>query len=482
MLLWFRNDLRLDDNPAFQAALNNNCTQAVFLATSEQWQQHDWAGIKVDFILRHLALLHQQLAEHGIRLDVIEVGNFKGQIDWLNQTAQQQPDLQIVANSEPELNEVQRDKAIINSQLNLTLFESDVIVKKGQILNQQGEMFKVFTPFKRQWLKYVLQNGFEWQASNMSSKSSESSTDNISSNHAPFNNDGSQLESLYQQYRQTVKFPLANSSKWPLADIYTRDILPAFLQGKMAQYADNRDIPSVKGTSGLSPYLAIGAISCRTVLQQILQYYPHILEQDKQAHFSWLNELIWREFYRHLIYHYPKLCRYQNFNDKYDNLAWSNSPELYSAWQQGKTGYPIIDAAMRQLSQTGWMHNRLRMIVASFLTKHCLVDWRHGERHFMRHLIDGDLAANNGGWQWSASTGCDAQPYFRIFNPVSQSKKFDPNGDFIRKYIPELADVPSKEIHFPHKYLAEKNQQDRYWSAIVDLKHAREQALDFYKV
>ncbi|KKL09937.1 hypothetical protein LCGC14_2560890 [marine sediment metagenome] len=155
----------------------------------------------------------------------------------------------------------------------------------------------------------------------------------------------------------------------------------------------------------------------------------------------------------------------------------------FTAWCQGKTGYPLVDAAMRQLLQTGWMHNRLRMVVASFLSKHLLIDWRKGERFFMQHLIDGDLASNNGGWQWAASTGCDAQPYFRIFNPITQSERFDPEGKFIRKYIPELTSVPDKHIHFPHAYLAlQGSDKNQYWPAIVDHKAARQRALDAFKV
>ncbi len=192
--------------------------------------------------------------------------------------------------------------------------------------------------------------------------------------------------------------------------------------------------------------------------------------------------MIWREFYRHLIVAYPKLCKGVNFNEKYNSLDWRDDNADFKAWCEGKTGYPLVDAAMRQLLETGWMHNRLRMVVASFLTKHLLIDWRKGERFFIEHLIDGDLASNNGGWQWAASTGCDAQPYFRIFNPITQSKRFDPKGEFIRKYIPELSDVPDKHIHFPHDFIANtKSLSCGYWPAIVDHKAARERALSAFK-
>jgi deoxyribodipyrimidine photo-lyase len=212
----------------------------------------------------------------------------------------------------------------------------------------------------------------------------------------------------------------------------------------------------------------------------LLQRHPDILHASDSGHFVWLNELIWRDFYRHLLYHFPRLSQEQNFNQKYNSMQWLNNKSHFSLWCQGQTGYPIVDAAMRQLNQTGWMHNRLRMIVASFLTKHLLIDWRWGERYFMSKLIDGDLAANNGGWQWAASTGCDAQPYFRIFNPIRQSERFDLKGAFIRKYLPELKDVPDNKIHFPHDFI-EASAMQCYWPAMVDHKAARARALAFYK-
>jgi deoxyribodipyrimidine photo-lyase len=178
---------------------------------------------------------------------------------------------------------------------------------------------------------------------------------------------------------------------------------------------------------------------------------------------------------------FPRLSKEKSFNPKYDGLLWPDHSCEFEMWKEGKTGFPIIDAAMRQLHSTGWMHNRLRMIVASFLTKNLLVNWRLGERYFMTKLIDGDLAANNGGWQWSAGTGCDAQPYFRVFNPISQSKKFDPDGSFIRKYLPELKNVPDKFIHEPYEFLKQKGNSDQYWPPIVDLKSSRAEAIEFYK-
>ncbi len=457
LLLWFRNDLRIHDNPALAFALDNHVKHAIFIATTTQWQQHHTAPIKVDLILRHVALLKSQLAQLDIALEVKIVDDFSGQAAQILETLTSIGTNQLIVNTELELREQQRDSQIKKQGVNLISFESDVIVPKGLIKNNAGQMFKVFTPFKRAWLKYVLNNGFDYLPKT-----------------SGINHNDIMLSKLLPNLARD------DSSKWPVATVVEQHVIPEFLQTKVDHYESQRDIPSIKGTSGLSAYLNIGAISPRYLLTLLINRYPDILQQQPHQAFSWLNELIWREFYRHLLWHFPDLIKNQNFNNKYNNLPWLNNPDDIVAWQQGKTGYPVVDAAMRQLNQTGWMHNRLRMIVASFLTKHLLVDWRIGEQYFMEHLIDGDFAANNGGWQWSAGTGCDAQPYFRVFNPISQSKKFDPDGEFIRNYLPELSEIPDKEIHFPHDYIA-KHTLDCYWPAVVEHKQARERALAFYK-
>lgn len=458
-LIWFRNDLRIDDNPALQAALayGEPC-RAIFISTPEQWTEHDMAPIKIDFIERHLNLLALQLADFGIHLEHLSSRDFKTQYQDLLNYCQQHNVAQVYANKEVELNERQRDQALIDNGLDIQLFESDVIVAKGSVLNGKGEMYKVFTPFKKAWAAHLQRT---YKAPQIIQRKNLKTATPITPT------------------KINLKADKKDSSKWPLADVVLEKVLPDFLNNKLADYHQDRDFPAIKGTSGLSPYLAIGAISPKRVLAELLHLQPHALESISQPNGSWLNELAWRDFYRHLLHEFTQLNKHKNFNPKYDNLPWPNSPKLLQAWQQGKTGYPIVDAAMRQLLQTGWMHNRLRMIVASFLTKHCLVDWRLGEKFFMQHLIDGDLSANNGGWQWAAGTGCDAQPYFRIFNPITQSKKFDPDGSFIRKYLPELNHVPLKDLHYPHDYL-NKIGNDEYWPPIVDHPTARQQALEFY--
>lgn len=448
-LLWFRNDLRIDDNPALERALKQGCKKALFFKTEKQWQLHDMAEIKQDFIMRHVFLLKSQLKPLGIELEVVEVNDYKEQTHWLINYCQKHSVATIFANTELELNEVIRDNALINSGVKLDLSQADTVLPLGIVLNKQGEMFKVFTPFKKEWLSH--------------------------------------FASVNTELPPTANLPVEHtddtsgvSKEWPLASVFLQQNWSKFLTYRIEQYHNNRDIPALPGTARVSPYLAIGAISAKRLVSDVYMHYQGYLTEHNEGAQVWLSEIIWREFYRNLLFHYPNLIKGKSFVAKYDNLLWPEQTGLFEKWCEAKTGFPIVDAAMRQLTQIGWMHNRLRMVVASFLTKNLLVDWRLGERFFMQHLIDGDFAANNGGWQWSASTGCDAQPYFRVFNPVSQSKKFDPNGEFIRKYLPELKNVPDKHIHQPHKYLAETGQSSLYWPELVDLKITRQQAIEFY--
>jgi deoxyribodipyrimidine photo-lyase len=253
------------------------------------------------------------------------------------------------------------------------------------------------------------------------------------------------------------------------------------------RYAETRDRLDATGTSRLSPYLRFGMLSARQAIVAALSAIEVAPNQDaRESATPWLNELIWREFYIHILYHFPQV-REQSFRQSLQSITWKNDLDAFSAWCQGQTGYPIVDAAMRQLSQTGWMHNRARMIVASFLTKDLLVDWRWGERWFMQHLVDGDPAANNGGWQWTAGTGTDAAPYFRIFNPILQSQKFDPRGTYIRRWLPELGSVPIKFIHEPWRMSVQQQKSYNclighdYAHPIVDHANARQRAIKVYQ-
>ena len=257
------------------------------------------------------------------------------------------------------------------------------------------------------------------------------------------------------------------------ADTLLRDFLP-----RIGDYRNRRDFPAVKGPSYLSVHLRFGTISIRRLAREAIR-------RKNEGAATWLSELIWRDFYFQILHHHPRVVE-RSFKPEYDAVAFENDPAKFAAWCEGRTGYPIVDAAMRQLNQTGYMHNRLRMIAASFLVKDLHVDWKQGERYFADQLNDFDLSANNGGWQWAASTGCDAQPYFRIFNPVTQSERFDKEGRFIRRYVPELANVPVKHLHSPWTLPPLEQQASGcvigrdYPAPLVDHDRARKRALEMY--
>ncbi|EWM40830.1 FAD binding domain of DNA photolyase family protein [Bordetella holmesii 35009] len=243
------------------------------------------------------------------------------------------------------------------------------------------------------------------------------------------------------------------------------------------RYHERRDLPALPGTSALSPYLASGVLSPAQCLRAALRANQGEIDSGQQGARAWITELLWREFYLHLLAAYPALSMHQPMRPETRYLAWRRAPEDLRAWQEGRTGIPLVDAAQRQLLATGWMHNRLRMVSAMFLAKNLLLDWRLGEAWFMGHLIDGDLAANNGGWQWSASTGADAVPYFRVFNPITQSRRFDPKAAFLRHWLPELAGLDDKSIHEPSDA---QRRATGYPQAIADLKTSRLRAIEAF--
>ena len=458
--MWFRNDLRIEDNLALCRAMEGGRCKAVYIDSTQQWRMHDESAVKRAFINRHLQTLSDQLAVLGVRLEVIEGSSFNAEVDIILQYYRQHNIETIFANSEPEINEIRRDNLLLSHGVNVQFIETDVAITKGSVVAGHGGMFKVFTPFKIAWVKLAKQSSFvPYQAPTSLGA----------------------IEPLPLPEKTVSERISTMLDAWPLVSQVREKGLDKFFDYQHDNYHQQRDFPALNATSKLSPYLVIGAISVKEIINYLLYRNPFIFEDIKSPQFAWLNELIWRDFYRHLQFHFPQLAMGKCFQQRYENMTWRNDEHQFTAWCEGRTGYPIVDAAMKQLLSTGWMHNRLRMIVASFLTKHLLIDWRWGEQFFMQHLIDGDLSANNGGWQWAASTGCDAQPYFRIFNPIRQSERFDPNGDFIRIYLPELINVPDKQIHFPHDYLKKNDLSATYYPPIVEHKAAREKALSFYK-
>ena len=289
----------------------------------------------------------------------------------------------------------------------------------------------------------------------------------------PFNINNTQIKEIPFKKTHNVDMEL-----WPSGELAARRRLENFLSEKAFDYAKNRNDPILDGTSRISPYLAIGVISNRRCILEALKLNQFELQSGNKGICKWIDEIIWREFYKNIMHSFPRVSKNKPFNMNTESIAWRHNKEEIEAWKNGKTGFPLIDAAMLQLKHEGWMHNRLRMVVAMFFTKNLLHDWRIGEAFFMENLIDGDFASNNGGWQWSASTGTDAAPYFRIFNPVTQSQNFDPDGAFIKKYFPQLNPLNTKDIHLPPP---EKLFNIDYPTPIVDLKTSRLRAIEAFK-
>ncbi|WP_434145297.1 deoxyribodipyrimidine photo-lyase [Photobacterium leiognathi] len=469
VIIWFRDDLRTVDNTAFNHAIETGLPViALFVATPMQWHEHHVAAIQIDFIHRRLRVLKQQLAVLNIPLQVMQCNDYSESVDAIAEYCHQHRVVHVFANKQYPLNEQLRDEKLgvllAQSGIKQSLFDDNYVLEPETILNREGELFKVFTPYRNAWIKrfsaepsYPVTTNKEVALSDTTSAMLADSTD-----------------------VQSLGYPVIESVLWPVDEEAILQRLDTFCVTKAQDYHQQRDFPAIDGTSCLSPFLAIGALSARQCVYQLLQHFPHALEVNKEdGAFTWLNEIIWREFYGHLLHRYPELSKNQSFQDYTQYVRWLDNPTLLKAWQDGKTGFPIVDAAMRQLRATGWMHNRLRMITASFLTKDLLCDWRAGEQWFMQHLIDGDFASNNGGWQWAASTGTDSQPYFRVFNPTLQGQRFDPKGDFIRTWVKELAKVPDKYIHTPHQW--DSSGSLDYPLPIVDHKEARLLAIEAFK-
>ena len=464
-LVWFRNDLRVNDNLALAAACRDPDARVIgiYIATPQQWRQHDMSARQAEFIWQHLQNLHSALALQGIELFIRQVDDFDATVEYLKNVCEKQNVDALFYNYQYELNERQRDASVeklLGCEVVFQGFDDSVLLPPGSVITGNHEMYKVFTPFSKAFIKRLREGLPECVAPPKPRETTLPEPENINEFDYP---------------RQPV-----DPNLFPVGEQQAINQLRQFCRQAVAEYEQQRDFPAIDGTSRLSAYLAIGVLSPRQCLHRLLKEHPQVLDGGAGA--VWLNELIWREFYRHLLVAYPKLCRHQPFIPWTDNVIWRQDEQQLIAWQQGQTGYPIVDAAMRQLNTTGWMHNRLRMVVASFLVKDLLIDWRQGERYFMSQLIDGDLAANNGGWQWAASTGTDAAPYFRIFNPTTQGERFDGKGEFIRQWLPELDAVPDKYIHTPWVWAEKQQLTLDYPQPIVDHKQARIATLAAYEV
>jgi len=441
-LVWFRRDLRSDDHAALYHALKAaRQVWCCFIFDSEILDALPRADRRVAFIRDSLVDLDGQLRALGASHGVQGVGLIvrSGPASRVLPSLAAELGVQAVyANHDDEPAALARDArvrgALADAGTVLHTSKDHVVFERSEVLTATGNPYSVFTPYKNSWLKklddfYLRAYPVARHAAALASLPAALAATGVPT----LAEIGFQLTNLHQ-----LRLPSGSSG--------AHELLDDFL-GRIDGYGQARDFPAIKGPSYLSTHLRFGTVSIRRLAREAHQ---RMVGGSRGAE-VWLSELIWRDFYHQVLHHHPRVVDHC-FKPEYDALKWEHGKHadaLMAAWCEGRTGYPLVDAAMAQLNQTGYMHNRLRMVVASFLTKDLGLDWRRGEAYFATHLNDFDLAANNGGWQWAASTGCDAQPYFRIFNPVSQSEKFDAAGRFIRRYLPQLAALPDTLIHAP---------------------------------
>lgn len=483
-LMWFRRDLRAEDNAALYHALKR-CRKVwcVFVFDTDILRPLLDRGLqadrRVEFIHDSLIDLDEQLralgrstGTEGVGL-IVRHGSALAEIPRL---ASQLGVQAVFANHDDEPAAKTRDAQVLGALAHdgvlLQTYKDHVIFERQELLTGNGRPYTVFTPYKNAWLKAV--TPFHLKAYPV-----QRYADALAPCPAQVGPGVPALEGLGFAPTNLRSLKIRTGSRGAQA-------LWEDFASRIEHYHQARDYPAIKGPSYLSVHLRFGTISIRALASAA--YAMHL--QGMAGASSWLNELIWRDFYHQILANFPHVVQ-RAFKPEYDAIRWEHSPHadaLFTAWREGRTGYPLVDAAMQQINQTGYMHNRLRMVVASFLTKDLGLDWRWGEQYFADHLIDFDLAANNGGWQWAASTGCDAQPYFRIFNPVSQSEKFDPQGKFIRRYLPQLAALPTPALHAP--WLAQPADLQaagvtlgqNYPQPIVDHAAARQRTLQRYAV
>jgi len=463
VLVWFRRDLRSHDHAALSRALRTGGrVYCVFVFDREILDDLDSADRRVEFIWHSVRELDAALRGHGGALLVLH-GRAREEIPAL--AARIKAD-RVITNEDYEPAAVARDNAVraalADIGVDFVACKDQVIFEKSEVLTQDGRPFSVFTPYKNAWLKRLAGSDLQPHA-----------VTPVAGQLAAL--DGYALPAL-----EALQFSRTNLLDLGIVPgMSGAEKLFADFRARIGAYDERRDFPARKGPSYLSVHLRFGTISIRALA-------AHAWHDAGRGAAVWLSELIWREFYFMILHHHPRVAT-EAFRPEYNALAFPNDPSRFRAWCEARTGYPLVDAAMRQLNQTGYMHNRLRMVVASFLVKDLHIDWRRGERYFAAHLNDFDLSANNGGWQWAASTGCDAQPYFRIFNPVTQSQKFDAGGEFIRKYVPELKGCSERQIHAPWLMNAAQQQAAGvvigrdYPAPVVDHAAARAVTLELYK-
>ncbi|MEA4909620.1 MAG: deoxyribodipyrimidine photo-lyase [Anaerolineaceae bacterium] len=455
VIWWLRRDLRLNDNPALQQALaRGQGLVPVFILDDDLIRNA--APVRLDFLYAGLHDLDARLRRLGSRL-IVRRGPAE---TVLVQLVQQTGATAIFAGADYSPYARRRDERVKREGLPLVLVEPGVTARSPEsVLTANGRPYTVFTPYSRAWRAVPLDAALSPAPRALPPVPS--------------------LESL--SLPEPGRPPL-----FPAGEAEALRRLDGFLSGPMYAYAEERDRLDREATAFLSPYFRFGMLSAAAAIQACMNLEAAAQdERHRNGCATWIKELIWREFYFMILHYHQEVLR-QAFNPELEQIPWRSAPQDLAAWQQGRTGYPVVDAAMRQLLHTGWMHNRGRMITASFLVKDLLIDWQAGERWFMQHLVDGDPAANNGGWQWTAGTGTDAAPYFRVFNPVLQGERYDPTGDYVRRWVPELSGIPDAYIHKPWQMPPSVLHSSGvrlgvdYPEPIVDHARARDRALEAY--
>lgn len=480
-LVWFRRDLRVDDNAALYAACKSaRQVFCAFVFDSDILGPLPSADRRVEFIRDSLVDLDGQLRALALSHGVADVGLIVRHgpgADALPVLAAELAVQAVYASHDDEPPALERDATVRGRLAALGVMlhtvKDHVVFERSEIMTGGGTPYTVFTPYKNAWLKKV--DEFYLRAWPVARHAASL---------APWPAEAGEprLPTLEDIGFETTEL---HSLKLPTGSAGAQELFDDFID-RIDDYGKARDYPAVKGPSYLGVHLRFGTISIRRLAREAWQR----VQAGSRGAEVWLSELIWRDFYHQILHHHPRVVGHA-FKTEYDKVKWEqgkHADALFAAWCEGRTGYPLVDAAMLQLFRTGYMHNRLRMVTASFMVKHLGLDWRRGEAWFALHLNDFDLAANNGGWQWAASTGCDAQPYFRIFNPITQSEKFDPEGRFIKRYLPQLAGLSAKAIHAPwlsgplELAAAQVQLGDNYPEPIVDHAEARQRTLARFAV
>ena len=480
---WFKRDLRIADNKALRLASEKAKSKNVpliclYVVSPGDFKAHMTSPVRVDFILRTLEILREDLAEFDIPLYMETVDKRRTIPERILELCESWGASHLFANVEYEVDELRREARLTRLAagrgIAVEIVADTCVVAPGELSTGAGKQYAVYSPWFRAWLAYLKAHPHHLNLIDPPMSNPESARNN-------FNNlfnvpvpEAPKNKSLTEEEKKRF------SSMWPAGEHEARARLDKFVTERIKKYKETRNFPAANSTAVISPHLASGTLSARTAVAAAqAANSTKKLDGGNEGTVGWISEVGWRDFYKHVLVHWPYVCMNKPFKPEYTDIEWEYDRDLFDKWCNGMTGYPFIDAAMRQLRHMGYMHNRARMGVASFLAKDLMIDWRMGERYFMENLIDGDFASNNGGWGFSASTGVDPQPYFRIFNPILQSEKFDPDGDYIRRWVPELAGVKGKAIHDPHHRGA--TGVKAYPQMCVDHKESRNRALARYK-